>query len=195
MSHAPFFGTTQAAFSSHPPRQAVVDRGDELWKKLIAEANRAYERNDIDVARTIYGQALSKAEKLFDTAMTGPGFLPVPVIYNITCHNIATLEEGQGNHAAARAYYRRAYDKLMEGAASPTVLLAQRVACVQHLKHALAALVQHLQTTGEFANGGSTDVINDLVSRAHQMAFNVYHVVRHAEIATANCSHCTIELS
>ncbi|MGI6247635.1 MAG: hypothetical protein ACOYJQ_18000 [Pseudochelatococcus sp.] len=166
-----------------------------MWKKLTAEANRAYVRNDIASARKVYGQALSEAEKLFDAAMTGRGLPPGPVIYNVSCHNLAELEERQGSQDAAGIYFRRAYDRLMEAAGSPAVPLAQRVSCVQHLKQALAALVRHLHENGGSETGETADLVNDLVSRAHRTAFNVYHVARHAEIADAGCSHCAIGLS
>lgn len=169
------------------PRLETVEIGDTKWKRLTEKANQAYTQGDIPLARAAYEDALTEAEQLFDAALLDGGSLPVPVIYNVSCHNLAELEARQGNPEAAEVYFRKAYDRLLATARSPASPLPLRMACVQHLKHALVLLAQHLQ-----ARQAPDEVMAEIVSKAHETAFSVFRIAKHAELADAQCPHCPI---
>ncbi len=175
------------AKSSQPLPLASREDDDRRWKRLTEQANAAYAQGDIPLARAAYDDALTEAERLFEAAIGRTSSLPVPVIYNISCHNLAELAERLGSAHEAEDYYRKAYDRLLEAALSPVVPLEMRMACVQHLKHALAVLVQHIKS------GQETEArIGDIIRRAHDAAYTVHRVARHAAQADADCPHCPI---
>ncbi len=186
-------GAAQAAPQAAPVARSsepISATGDQSWKEMTEQANRAYARDDFPRARTLYLEALSEAQALFDAALVGRSTLPVPVILNISCHNLAELEEKQGNRETSESYFRLAFDRLIETARSPASPLPLRLASAQHLKHALAVLVQHYRKVGKPDHEVSADI-----SRAKETAFSVLHVARHAEIADASCAHCKIASS
>ena len=187
MDHSP---AAHAALAKSPSQVAVLDNGDRRWKRLTERGNEAYAQGDIPLARAYYADALTEADRLFDAALSSMGSLPVPVIYNISCHNLAELFERSGSGKDAEAHYQKAYDRLLETAQSPTVPLGLRVSCVQHLKHALAVLVQHLRSSG-----GPEDRIGDVISRAHNTAYSIYRIAQHEMQADAECPHCLISVS
>ena len=167
-----------------PPKQ-ITNRSDRLWKHLTEQANLAFSQGHDVGARTIYLEALAEAETLFDAALQGRCSLPVPVILNISCHNLAEFECRHGNHRTAEAYVRRAYDRLVDASRSPTSPLPLRIASVQHLKHALAMLVRHYRS-----NGKPKEDVKAAISLAHDTAFSVLHAARHAEMVDASCARC-----
>lgn len=187
MAHLPSPGVARAAPSSRPPNLAVIDGGDRRWKRLTEQANNAYAQGDIPLAHAAYIDALSEAERLFTAAIKQPGRLPVAVIYNVSCHNLAELDERNGDSAAAAAFYRKAYDRLLDTARSPATPLAIRITCIQHLKPALAALVQHLRM-----HGADEDAIDGVIHQVYEAAVGVFRVARHAEYAGDDCPHCPI---
>ena len=81
MDHTPAIGAVPA--TSQAPRLTVLDTGDRRWKRLIEQANAAYPQGDIPLARAAYDDALTEAEKLFETAISRSASFPAPVIYNI----------------------------------------------------------------------------------------------------------------
>lgn len=179
-----------AAMTKSPSQVSVLTGGDRRWKRLTERGNEAYAQGDIPLAQAFYEDALIEADRLFDAALSSIGSLPVPVIYNVSCHNLAELSERSGNRKNAEAFYQKAYDRLLDAAQSPTVPLGLRVSCVQHLKHALAVLVQHLRTSG-----GPEDRIGDVISRAHNTAYSIYRIAQHEMQADADCPHCPISVS
>jgi len=120
-------------------------------------------------------------------ALSQPIRVPAPIIYNVSCHNLAELCERAGDKAAAESFYLRAYDRLLAAAQSPSTPIRMRVFCVQHLKHALAVLAQHLRI--EQAN---EDRIGALAGNVHKAAYSVFWVTSHAERAEMNCDHCPV---
>lgn len=170
--------------------QEVAAEGDQAWKGLTEKANRAFSQNDAATARTLYLEALSEAETLFDAAVHGQCSLPVAVIFNISCHNIAELEERQENQTTAATFFKKAYARLSEAAGSPETPLPLRLDCAQHLKHALGVLIQHHRKVGTAAHD-----IDAVISEARGIALRVFHVARHAKIADASCTHCKIRTS
>lgn len=173
-----------------PTTPSVRHTSDRRWKKLTAQANAAYAQGDIPLALATYTDALTEANHLFDTAIADNDAIPVPVIFNISCHNLAELFEKSEEMAKAESYYQMAYDRLLTAARCPSGMLEGRISCTQHLKHALAMFVQHLHR-----QGGCDERIGDIISRAHHVAYSVYQVAQHATQANDYCSHCSIALS
>lgn len=190
MDHSPATGTVLAKSPSPPTRFNVVPGGDQRWKRLTGQANAAYAQGDILLARAAYDDALTEAEKLFEAALARQVPFPAPVIYNVSCHNLAELHEKAGEREQAGAFYRKSYDRLLLAAQSPSTPLGMRVSCVQHLKHALAVLVQHMRSAqvGEH-------IIGDVTDRAHNTAYSVFRIAQHARQADADCPHCPITAS
>ncbi|WP_266065046.1 hypothetical protein [Brucella intermedia] len=183
-------GAALAAIPCRPPHLVGLDGGDRKWKRLTEQANQAYAQGDIGLARATYEDALTEAERLFDAAQLTSHALPVPVIFNISCHNLAELENRNGKADAAESYFRKAFDHLLIAARSPSSPLSLRLACMQHLKHALAMLVQHLQATN-----APNEAVDEIISLVRETAFAVFRVAQHAALADAECPHCPINLS
>jgi hypothetical protein len=160
---------------------------DDRWKALTAEANAAFASGHLALARTTYMDALDEAERLFSLALEGRTSIPVPVIYNVSCHNLSEVARESGDKSAAECLLVRAYDKLLASAASPETPLQLRLDSTEHLKHALSLLVQELHR-----NGAPDDRVADYVERARKTALVVFHVARHAEIAGDGCTHCSV---
>ncbi|MBM7329217.1 hypothetical protein JS562_40095 [Agrobacterium sp. S2] len=186
MAHTP---SSDAAVSvaTQPPALTVIHGGDRQWKTLTETANHTYAQGEIPLARTAYLDALEEAEHLFAAALVQSCRFPAPVIYNVSCHNLAELAERVGDSREAEAFYRKAYDRLFAAARSPATPLKMRIACVQHLKQALAALVQHLQS-----HGNDQDQIDATVRSALHLACDVFRIARHAEQVDNDCPHCPI---
>ena len=173
--------------STRPQGLAVIHGGDRRWKTLTETANQTYAQGEIPLARTAYLDALGEAEQLFAAALVQSCRFPAPVIYNVSCHNLAELAERVGDSREAEAFYRKAYERLFAAARSPATPLKMRIACVQHLKRTLAALVQHLQS-----HGADQDQIDATVRSAYQLACDVFRIAQHAEHADNNCPHCPV---
>lgn len=176
-----------------PPLSEAATRyyaDDANWRRITEAANATYATSDLGRARDLYRDALDEAERLFARAWVGGTSVPVPVIYNISCHNLAEIAERCGDKAAAEGFLVRAYDKLLASAASPETPLALRLDCTRHLKHALTLIVQHLQRRG----APDAEVAN-YVDRAKTTAFAVFHAAKHAEVADLNCGHCAVRPS
>lgn len=182
--------TNRVTLEPSPMVKAAARIGDRRWKRLTEQGNEAYAQGDVPLAQAFYEDALTEAERLFEAAIGGEGSLPVPVIYNIACHNLAELFERSGDRNRAQACFMKAYERLLHAAQSPAAPIGLRVSCVQHLKHALAVLVQHLRS-----NGGPEDLIGDVINRAHNTAYSIYRIAQHEMQADAECPHCPIALS
>ncbi|WP_265975435.1 hypothetical protein [Brucella intermedia] len=183
MAHTPP-SDAAVSVSIRPPGLAVIHGGDRRWKTLTETANHTYAQGEILLARTAYVDALEEAEQLFSAALVQSCRFPAPVIYNVSCHNLAELAERFGDSREAEAFYRKAYDRLFAAARSPATPLKMRIACVQHLKQALAALVQHLQSYGN-----DQDQVDVIVRNAFHLACDVFRIARHAEQADNDCPH------
>lgn len=190
MDHTSAAGSVPAPPPSQAKHLVILEGGDRRWKRLTEQANTAYAQGDISLARAAYDDALTEAERLFEAAMFRPVPFPAPVIYNVSCHNLAELHEKAGKQEEAGAFYRQAYDKLLLAAESASTPLGLRVSCVQHLKHALAVLVQHMRSARN-----SDHLIGDVTDRAHNTAYSVFRIAQHARQADANCPHCPITVS
>ena len=173
--------------SLSPSSRAV---GDRRWKQRTKQANRAYAQGDMALALAAYTDALTEAQRLFDCADTDHDMASVPVIFNISCHNLAELFERSGDMSKAEACYQMACDRLLAAARSASEPLALRIGCAQHLRHALAMLVQHLHR-----HGAGDDRIGAIVSAAHHAVYCVYQLARHAEQAAGGCAHRSLILS
>ena len=174
--------------STASPRVRVTD--DTVWRRITEAANAAYTGGDLLHAIGLYRDALDEAEQLFARASSSSVSVPVPVIYNISCHNLAEIVERSGDEIAAEDFLVRAYDKLLASAASPETPLPLRLDCVRHLKHALALLVQHLHR-----RAAPDATIADYVDDAKATAFAVLLAAKHAEIAGLNWDHYTVRPS
>lgn len=196
--------------SAASPQVKVAD--DAIWRRITEAANATYRSGNFRHAMSLYHDALDEAERLFVKASSSIAFLnevefgsheenvskhndsgvsvPVPVIYNISCHNLAEIVERSGDAEATENFLVRAYDKLLTSAGSPETPLPLRIDCVRHLEHALALLVQHLQR-----RAAPDARIASYVDGAKTTAFAVFHAAKHAEIAGLTCNHCAVRPS
>lgn len=186
--------TTQGVAAATPGpgrgKSAPGQTDDRHWKALTERANHAYAGGDPALARTLYAEALVEAERLFEAAHSKADGLPAPVIYNISCHNLAEIALESGDSDAAHGFYRQAYDRLLGSARSPATPLKLRIACIQHLKHALAVLVRHMQ-----AHDAPRESLELTIGQAQDVAFSVFQVAQHAQQAGQDCAHCPISFS
>lgn len=174
-------------------REAGQDEVDDRWWRALTEkANSAFRHKDCFAARALYGEALAEAERLFQLGLQGAhrAQVPVAVIYVIASHNLAELELWCGRERAAEVNFRRACDRLMEGAGDVHAPLAVRAGCMQHLKPALSSLVGHYRASGQ-----PESRVTDLLASARKAVMSAFHAVRHAEIASQACGHCAIALN
>lgn len=148
---------------------------DRTWKQLTDKANKAYSASQIPLAEALYRDALEKAEMLFEDESNNDNSIPLPVIYNISCHNLAELCEHQGMTEEAARFYKQAYDRLLSTANEPCAALQLRLSCMQHLKHTLSVLIHFLQR-----NGASNEHMGKLIQQAHHTAYRVYQIVQHS---------------
>ena len=120
--------------------------GDALWKSLTLRANQARERGAQEEARALYEAALAEAEQLFRSASDAASELVpvVPIVYNVSCHNLAQHLLEQGDEAGATSLFERAFDRLEQAAASELTPLPLRAGCARHLQIAAAPLVRQL---------------------------------------------------
>lgn len=160
---------------------------DLRWRTLTEEANALYRGGDTASARKHYEAALSEAERLLDAVAAEHDARPAPIIYNVSCHNLAELARALGENAEAEAYCRRAYERLLAVARNPASPLELRISCVRNLRNALAELTVRLNE--RHAPPGELDRIVEPVRNA---AFSVFRIARHAELARDNCPHCPL---
>ncbi|HTV20508.1 MAG TPA: tetratricopeptide repeat protein, partial [Polyangiaceae bacterium] len=103
---------------------AAATSSDALWKALTQQGNAARANGDATAARALYEEALAEAERVFETARLA--LMPdaaalAPVLYNISCANLAQQRQECGDADAAIAWLERAFDRLLhttEGAVS-----------------------------------------------------------------------------
>lgn len=175
--------TAPQPFAS-PPDPAAAD---QHWRMLTEAANQAYAANDLQGALEFYHRALEDAERLFALASRTAMSIPVPVIYNVSCHNLAEIARQAGHDDGAEALLIRAYDRLVISAESPLTPLRLRLDCARHLKQALAILVQHLHRRSV-----PDERIATYVDRARHAALTVFRTAQHAELAKLDCDHCPV---
>jgi hypothetical protein len=157
---------------------------DSVWRRLTALGNHACETEYYACARRFYDEALVEAERLFDRAAAGPVSVPVAVIYNVSCHNLADLMERSGDARGAEAFLQQAFEKLMLCARSPKAPLPLRLACARNLKPALAVFVAAL------ARRQAPELqIAEVVERAKATALAVFHAAEHVELASKSDSN------
>lgn len=176
--------STDPRYLASPPHPAAADQN---WRTLTEAANQAYAADDLQSALELYHRALVEAERLFTQALRTAMSIPVPVIYNVSCHNLAEIARRAGHDDCAEALLMRAYDKLVTAAESPLTPLRLRLDCARHLKQALAILVQHLHRRNI-----PDERIAACVDRAKHAALTVFRTARHAELAKLDCEHCPL---
>lgn len=155
---------------------------DRHWRKLTQQANAFYKTGDMVSAQSLYHAALAEAERLFDQSAGAEMAASRPIIYNISCHNLAELALATADISDAEMHYRRAFEKLLEAARSPASPLCLRIACIQHLKHALTMLVQHLHV-----HNADGETVEAVICRAKDMALTVNRIAQAA--ARASLAH------
>lgn len=161
---------------------------DHLWLELTAIANKAFSAGEHAAARTLYMWALTEAERLFALQRPEALTVPLPVIVNVSCHNLAALLVHEGKDAEATEPLARAFDLLTGTASRRSAPIALRISCTQHLKYALAELAAHIGKQG--ATGAEID---SHVARAKAAALSVHHAVEHLRrIAQSACGHCRL---
>ncbi|UXN04067.1 DUF2753 domain-containing protein [Bartonella sp. HY406] len=164
----------------------VINGGDQNWQNYTKLANEAFKHGEIEQAVHFYSQAFGEAEILFHAAIAGEGRDTAPMLYNISCHNLAALEMWRNNRLEADYYYYKAYHQLLDIASAVDTFPNLRLACVQHLKFSLIALVDHL-----VKHQIDKDHIIQLKQDAAKVALNVYHMAEHMLKAKQDCPHCS----
>lgn len=163
----------------------VINGGDQNWQNYTKLANEAFKHGEIEQAQHYYSQAFGEAEILLNAAVAGEGRVTAPMLYNISCHNLAALEMWRNHRSEADYYYYKAYHQLLDIASNIDTLPNLRLACVQHLKFSLIALIEHL-VTHQF----DKEHIIQLKQDAARVALNVYQMAEHMLKAKQDCSHC-----
>ena len=141
-----------------PEGFAAVAGSDALWKALTQQGNAARASGDAAAARALYEDALAEAERVFATARLG--LMPdaaalAPVLYNISCSNLAQHRLELGDAQGALQARERAFERLEQTAgdtpaAATPAPLELRVSCARHLQVAAAALVEALLERGAY---------------------------------------------
>ncbi|MFT3689649.1 hypothetical protein [Paenirhodobacter sp.] len=161
---------------------------DRLWRDLTETANRLFAAGERAPARKLYHWALNEAERLFTAQRPGDLSLPLPVIVNISCHNLAALLDDDGNHAEATRHLQRAFDLLAGTAGRPSAPTALRIDCARHLKYALAELVAHMAK-----HGAAQAEMDACIARATAVTLATRHAAEHQRRITASaCGHCDL---
>ena len=148
-----------------PLREApVAETGcDDVWKRLTLQANQAKAASDAESARSLYRAALAEAERVFGAAASGA--LPAaralaPMLYNISCHNLAQHLLDEGEEQVAIDLFERAFERL-EAAILAPLELDWRISCARHLQVSTAALAEVL------IGRGARERVENYVARAN----------------------------
>lgn len=167
---------------------AAITR-DYLWLELTAAANQAFKEGAAEKAETLYRKALVEAERLFATRDEANLSVLLPVVMNISCHNLAHLAAMQDNEPECRRLLIVAFERLIGAARAADTPPFLRIACIQHLKYALSELAGHLaeQTAPE-------PPISAYIERLQQAKAVVQHAATHLERTKdwARCGHCGV---
>ncbi|MDF2693488.1 MAG: hypothetical protein K0S65_1871 [Labilithrix sp.] len=120
---------------------------DRRWRRLTAEANRAWARGDEEQARLLYEDALAEAEAIFVEAELGPTVeaCVAPLLYTITSHNLAELARRHGEYALSSELIASAFRRLIAIAESTSAPLLLRSSCIRNLELAVAELARDLE--------------------------------------------------
>lgn len=164
---------------------------DHLWLELTAAANHAFKEGAIDKAETLYRRGLAEAERLFAARDETAISVPLPVIINLACHNLAQLVTLQGNEAECQQLLTLAFERLVGVARAPDTPPSLRIASIQHLKYALAELAGHLAK-----QDAPEPPLSHYVERLQQARAAVSHAIKHIERTNdwARCGHCLMVL-
>lgn len=167
------------------PHLTQVPCGDQSWRLYTQLANEAFKAGDMSEAKEQYVHAFNEAETLFEAALITKCNYSAPMIYNISCHNCAAFVATSGEYEVALDYYFKAYNRLLTTAQAIDVLPKLRLACIQHLKIALIALVNHL-AIGQ----NNEQKILALQQDAAHSALKVFYMLEHIHKADQDCPHC-----
>jgi hypothetical protein len=120
---------------------------DALWRALTRQAHRAFADGQDFRARQLYDEALSEAELVFVAAAlpgNGEATYAAPVLYNVSCYNVAELARRQRDPHTEGIYIYRAFERLLRAAESRDTLYELRACAVRHLGVAVETLVAYL---------------------------------------------------
>lgn len=155
---------------TEPPGFVAEATGsDALWKALTQQGNAARAQGDAAAARALYEAALAEAERVFETAqgeLMPDAAALAPVLYNISCSNLAQHRRELGDAAGALAALERAFERLAQTAGDPPATSAPdavtavtagataaprelRLSSAKHLQLAAAAFIEALVEQGE----------------------------------------------
>jgi hypothetical protein len=136
--------------------QALSSRSAHVtaWRGLTAHGNRAFEGGrDVD-ARQLYEQALEEAEAIFAAALieADPESMRLaPLLYWISCNDIAQLARRQGDDQTSGIFLFRAFERLVRVAEAERSPLELRSRCALHLNVVTSALAGYLLELGSSA--------------------------------------------
>jgi tetratricopeptide (TPR) repeat protein len=155
---------------------AAAAGSDALWKAFAQQGNAARTNGDVAGARSLYEAALAEAERVFEAArlerMPDAAAL-APVLFNISCHNLAQLVLELGDAEGSLRLLERAFERLVltagEDIAAPFAL---RTSCARHLQVAAAALAEAL------LERGARERAEECVRRANAAIFAVVELAR-----------------
>lgn len=147
-----------------PRKQGAPAAVDHVtrWRELSQQGEAAATAGNAVRARQLHGEALAHAEALFEAAQKGDeeAIRRAPPLYCISCNNIVTLANRQGDDATASFFLYRAFARLL-GVAESRAALVFRARCALFLDSAARAFVEHLERVGE------SELANDHFARAN----------------------------
>ncbi|WNJ92245.1 hypothetical protein [Bosea sp. 685] len=154
---------------------------DAEWQRLTGAANDAFAAGDrLREALLLYRAAFAEAERLFHAAEIAPSDVPAPTIFVVSCQNLAEATRRSEGDEAARAWLRRAFDRLVATAESPRMPLNLRIDCMRDLKIAFLSLAEHNRDEAAFAPEKQ-----GLIERGRSAVLSVTQLVEH--FARAGC--------
>lgn len=160
---------------------------DHRWQELTAAANQTFRDGAVAAAGKLYSRAFEEAERLFAMRIPEDTAVPLPVILNIACHNLAQFAAQAGDEAECRRLLIHTFERLIDAAQCPATPIRLRIGCMQSLKHTLAELAEHLD-----CHAASEAPIEMYIARLRETAAIVRHAAAHVERARNPrcCGHC-----
>jgi hypothetical protein len=125
---------------------AAALSADAVWKRLTAEANRAFKSGDLLRAEDLYDQALQEAQRRFRTDRGATTMDSAPPMLVAACGNAAECHASIGDLKRAALLAFEALDALRAAMVDAAEVPAFRQACFHHLKPALFEYAERAET-------------------------------------------------
>jgi hypothetical protein len=158
MATAAFDPRNEGALPGAPQGVSSCSAHVTAWRGLSAEGHRAFDEGRDVGARQLYEQALEEAEQIFAAALLerdAQSMRLAPLLYWISCKDIAQLARRQGDDPTSGIFLFRAFERLARVAESERAPLELRSRCALHLNVVANALARHLGEVGSSATAES----------------------------------------